>query len=264
VAIRAVVLSVMVSCGVVAPVGAQAPWLTGEPQARSVESSPPWRSLLTELPADVWHLGTWDSAIIVGSGGLGALAVHTQEAAWTANLSKERFLEEFLDPGQYVGSSWVQSGGAFATYLLGRFTDHPRMATVGAELVRTQIVTEALTQGLKFSAGRTRPDGTAYSFPSGHASTAFATASVLQRELGWKVGAPAYAAATWVSMSRLSENRHYASDVVFGAALGIAAGRAVTVRRGGHVLVLGPLTGAGLRGIQASWSERQRPSSDGR
>ncbi len=46
---------------------------------------------------------------------------------------------------------------------------------------------------------------------------------------GWKVGAPAYAVAGYVAGSRLSENKHYLSDVIFGAAVGIMVGRTVTI-----------------------------------
>jgi membrane-associated phospholipid phosphatase len=55
----------------------------------------------------------------------------------------------------------------------------------------------------------------------------FASATVLQRHFGWK-GAIAYTAAAYVAASRLHENRHYLSDVVFGAAIGTVAGRTVT------------------------------------
>ena len=57
----------------------------------------------------------------------------------------------------------------------------------------------------------------------------FATATVLQRDLGWKVGVPAYGLATYVAASRIQDKRHFLSDVTFGAAIGIVAGRSVTI-----------------------------------
>ena len=66
------------------------------------------------------------------------------------------------------------------------------------------------------------------SFPSGHTSSAFATASVLQHHFGWKAGVPSYVVATYVASSRMAHSRHFVSDVVFGAGIGIAAGRATT------------------------------------
>jgi membrane-associated phospholipid phosphatase len=55
----------------------------------------------------------------------------------------------------------------------------------------------------------------------------FAAATVLQRRLGYRAGIAAYAIASYVAASRLHDNRHYLSDVVFGAAMGIVIGRSV-------------------------------------
>ena len=78
-----------------------------------------------------------------------------------------------------------------------------------------------------------RPDGSSeLSYPSGHTSGTFASATVLKRHFGWKVGIPAFSVASYVGASRLALNRHYLSDVVFRAAIGIAAGRTITFSRG--------------------------------
>ncbi len=90
-----------------------------------------------------------------------------------------------------------------------------------------------MVQALKFTVQRERPDGSnSQSFPSGHASSAFATAAVLHRHYGWKVGAPAYALGSYVALARMSWNRHHATDVVMGAGFGIAAARTVTMTVG--------------------------------
>jgi hypothetical protein len=60
---------------------------------------------------------------------------------------------------------------------------------------------------------------------------------------------PAYALATYIGASRLQANKHFASDVLVGAAVGIAAGRAVTVGRGNQHVALMPLVGRGGVGI---------------
>ena len=51
---------------------------------------------------------------------------------------------------------------------------------------------------------------------------------MLQQHLGYKAGIPTYLLASYVAMSRLHDNRHFASDIVFGAATGIVVGRSVT------------------------------------
>lgn len=78
---------------------------------------------------------------------------------------------------------------------------------------------------VKYGLGRLRPDGSTYnSFPSGHTAMAFTAASLLQKEYGslspW-VGIASYTAATITGISRMLNNRHWLSDVVVGAGVGI-------------------------------------------
>src|SRR4030095_7106445 len=116
-----------------------------------------------------------------------------------------------------------------------------QMQILGADLLRAQIVNTALTQSIKMAVQRTRPDQGRFSFPSGHTSATFATATVLQRHFGWRVAIPAYGLATYVAGSRLQKNRDYASDVIFGAAVGVVAGRTVKVGHGTGGFVVSPV-----------------------
>src|SRR5262245_62653972 len=108
-------------------------------------------------------------------------------------------------------------------------TGSPKASHLGMDLLRAQILTEAMVQPIKFAAGRERPDASNHqSFPSGHAAITFASATVIERHLGWRMSAMAYTIASYVAASRLHDNRHFLSDVVFGAAIGTIAGRTVT------------------------------------
>ncbi len=90
-------------------------------------------------------------------------------------------------------------------------------ATIGANGVTTVLLKEMV--------GRERPNGANHrSFPSGHTSHSFATATIFKESFGWKLGAPAYCLATITAMNRIQDNKHYLSDVVFGASLGTAFG----------------------------------------
>lgn len=69
------------------------------------------------------------------------------------------------------------------------------------------------------------------SFPSGHATEAFAVASVIaMRSEGWFIPTLAYTTASLVAVSRVEQSYHFASDVFAGAVLGITVGRFVVSR----------------------------------
>lgn len=86
-------------------------------------------------------------------------------------------------------------------------------------------VMAAAVNGIKYTVARQRPDGSARnSFPSGHTATSFMAAAMLHEEYGWRspwfsLGGYAIAAATGIS--RIINNRHWATDVIAGAAIGI-------------------------------------------
>lgn len=77
-----------------------------------------------------------------------------------------------------------------------------------------------IVQGLKNATNVTRPDGSDnHSFPSGHTATAFMTATMLNKEYGYKspwVGIGAYSVATATGLMRMANNKHWLSDVMVG------------------------------------------------
>ncbi len=85
----------------------------------------------------------------------------------------------------------------------------------------------ASVNGFKYTVCRMRPDGSARnSFPSGHTATAFTFATMLHMEYGWRspwfsIGAYTVAAATGVM--RMANDRHWMTDVLAGALIGIGS-----------------------------------------
>ncbi len=132
--------------------------------------------------------------------------------------------------GNVIGNFVFQAGAGFAAYGAGKAFGNKKMAIIGRDVVRSQVLSQVLVQAVKHTVRRERPDlSNNKSFPSGHSASMFATATVLQSYYGWKVGAPAYALGGYVALARMAWNRHHASDVVMGAGFGIASARTVTM-----------------------------------
>jgi membrane-associated phospholipid phosphatase len=167
-------------------------------------------------------------------GGVGALAVHPADAAVERRIPKFGTVDEALDSGSALGDGWVQWTTAGVVYGAGLVLRKPAVADVGTRLVEAQVVGGVMTQLIKYAVDRERPDGGRLSFPSGHSEASFVTADVLAQQYGWRIGTLAYVAAGCVSVSRLAEHQHYPSDVVFGAAIGIASARATGLAHRGQ------------------------------
>jgi len=128
-----------------------------------------------------------------------------------------------------VGAIVLPAGAAVGTLAAH---DHKGLA----QLAEAYASAMAVTYILKPTVDRTRPNGGHMSFPSGHATSAFAGAAFLQRRYGWWFGIPAYGLASYVAYSRVETKQHYTSDVVAGAAIGIATNLVFTHPRE-HVTV---------------------------
>ena len=124
---------------------------------------------------------------------------------------------QFFGPAMVVG---LKLGG-----YEGR-SDWPRLL---ASAGMSYGIMALLVNGIKYTAKEMRPDGSsANSWPSGHTATAFVGATLLHKEYGltrspwWSVAGYSVAAATGVM--RVLNNRHWVSDVMSGAGIGIMSG----------------------------------------
>ncbi len=181
-----------------------------------------FRTLFRDLGGDFAHVPSRDSLFVAAIGGGAALALHPIDTTFNAHLETS----SIFGPSDRLGDTATLMGAAFAVYGVGRVSRHNRVTHVAMDVVRAQVVSEVMAQTLKIAVRRERPDASSgYSFPSGHAAVTFATATVLQRHHGFKWALPAYGLASYVAASRLHDNVHFVSDVVFGAAVGTLAGR---------------------------------------
>ena len=189
------------------------------------------KALLKGIVVDLKHLPSKENLVWAGVGGGLALAVHPIDDNVNHKLVNNHAAENFFQPGEILGELGTLLGSSAVVYAVGRINDKPRVSHVGMDLIQSLVISEGLTQTLKYTTRRERPDHSSKnSFPSGHASDTFAFATALERHLGWRYAAPAYIFASYVAVSRLPANRHWFSDAVFGASVGIIAGRTVTSR----------------------------------
>jgi len=150
-------------------------------------------------------------------------------------------IEVIADPGSIVVGS--------AMYVAGRLTNHRTLQDIGLHMTESIVVGSGVTAVLKGALGRSRPfvtDATdprdfkfgagfgnsdRQSFPSGHTTAAFAAAASVTSEMKrvypgstWIVGPVMYGSATMVGLARMYHNKHWASDVALGAAIGTFSG----------------------------------------
>ncbi len=206
----------------------------------------------SDVAHDYRNFFSWNNAAWLGAGGLASLAVHPADEP-----IHEWVLESGTPPlpgegGSIYGSQVLQVPVAVLWWIIGNAAGSERGAVAGRDMLRAQISVFSWTYVVKYAADRTRPNGDPRSFPSGHASTSFAMAMVLQEDYGWKLGVPAFVASTYTAASRVTDNQHWLSDVVFGAVLGMVSGRTVTVRLRDKRLKLVPLVVPGGGGISFS------------
>ena len=136
--------------------------------------------------------------------------------------------------------AWAAAGAMLAG---GLITNERELRDTGRVALEAAVFASIITAVLKPAFGRERPeqsDGRTVfhgftsqyeSLPSGHATMAWAVASVVaMRTDGWIVPTVAYTLATLVAFDRVNDQKHFVSDVFMGAAIGVAVGRFVVGR----------------------------------
>lgn len=142
-----------------------------------------------------------------------------------------------------IGNGKITSVILGGFYLGGLVAKDNRLAGTSLTAAKAVFVSSVCTQVLKQLSHRHRPfqdatpdktlwDGpfgkTSFnSFPSGHSTAAFGLATVFAFEYRKTIWIPclAYTLATGTAISRLYDNKHWASDVVIGSAIGFFTGR---------------------------------------
>jgi len=140
--------------------------------------------------------------------------------------------KHFGDIGAAMGGGIAIGALTVGVFSAGRVARGDNFRACTYDMSQAVIVNGVYTQVLKFAIRRERPDlSNRQSFPSGHASNAFAAATVVARHYRF-LRVPVYGLASFIAISRMAANKHYLSDIVAGAGFGFGVGRSVVRRNG--------------------------------
>jgi membrane-associated phospholipid phosphatase len=251
-----------------APAGTPQALDSGQKVAAAEDQTKPTRrffpALFHNLGDDVKHIPRTNSLYWLAAGSGLALVAHQKDNSLLRRMDGANTAVDVFKVGKVVGSLPFLLGTSAVTYAVGRHKKSGRVQHLGMDLIEATLLSEGMTQIIKYSVRRERPirdDGKrtpGFAFPSGHSAGTFAFATVLQQHLGWKWAVPTYSIASYVAISRLVDQRHYASDVAFGASEGIIVGRSVTWH--GRNYYASPLLMPKGAGIMVSVTPRPQPS----
>jgi membrane-associated phospholipid phosphatase len=179
---------------------------------------------------------------------LGATALLSkpfEDAEYMARALDSSFLDGAIDVGDVYGHGTLWGLASVGLFAAGRAMNRPALSAAGRDLSTSLVTSWAAVWTLKLAVNAERPNGGKYSFPSGHAATAFAVAPVVARHLGSEAGCASYAVATLTALARMEDRKHYLADVLVGAAIGLVSGHEVSPGRG-RIAFQPALGGAGI------------------
>lgn len=181
--------------------------------------------------------GQRDAVLVVGAIGVAALADRglngwIQDHRSSGGDAVARVFRNGGEPEVVFGIS----GGILAA---GVVSGRPALRRAGGRVLASVVVAGLTTAAIKKLTGRLRPAETNEpflfkpfadhdAFPSGHATVAFALATSLSEEIDnrW-ASAALYTFATGTAWSRINDRRHWLSDVLAGAAVGLTAAKII-------------------------------------
>lgn len=198
------------------------------------------------------------AAFVLGTVAMLPLDRHIAEQSQRPGIQGNAAFDHTLTAIRELGEpgSIVLAG---ATYIYGRSDDSPASAELGLRTIESIGAAGVTSYIIKGFVGRARPFVTSdtnshqfkpgrgfsqddyMSFPSGHVTTAFAAATTASEEISYlwphasHPWSPAlYTVASLVGVARVYENKHWASDVVAGAAIGTLVSRVVVRYQRAH------------------------------
>jgi len=228
------------------------------PVASGFAQNPPPGDNRTVVPRDTAHaerrqtLFTYRDAILAGGFTVLTVAMFPLDENVARQIRQDSTFNGFTQKSA-VGFETIAAPGAYviggSLYIFGRLARRPDLTDFAWHGTEALLLANGVTSFLKGTLGRSRPfvsndtnprdfrfgggfgSSDRQSFPSGHTTTAFAAASAVTSEIRRLhpkalpyVATVMYGGATLVGLSRMYHNKHWASDVVLGAAVGTFSG----------------------------------------
>lgn len=234
--------------------GQSAPEGVAKPAAAAAGAESPGPVALIEREAAIY----WDDAkalflaplrwngrqigTAVGAGALvgGVMIFDERSATWVQDHASAATngMSKAVSPF----GAWAAFAASGALVASGALLHDGRVTSMGREGIEACLFATLIANVLKPVFGRERPYVSGnesvfepfthnYSFPSGHATVAFALASVVSaRSDGWIIPTASYTLASLVAYSRVNDAQHFPADVVAGGLIGAAVGRFIVHR----------------------------------
>ncbi len=192
---------------------------------------------LHDFPAAIWDdtkavYGEPTNLLILGVGYGASLTLQKTGVDRTVEGNfQERRDRRFGRDGNLAintaGNPAVHFAAAGLWYVIGQQTGDEKTYEVGTKLFRALTVNGLSVMLGQLASFEAAPNGEWGTFPSGHTSSTFAMAAVLDHEYGPWVGIPMYGLAGLVGYARLDDDEHYLSDVVMGGVMGLVIGHTI-------------------------------------
>ena len=192
---------------------------------------------LKVLPERVWNEGGETllrmdnfTALLLAGGVSVVMRQHADQriAQEIYEEDEHRVFPEFADRSlDFAGCPGTHFGATGLWYGLAAANKDDLNRERAWTMMTALSITGVTTAGLKLIVNDKTPNGKPLAWPSGHTSSSFTVASVLDEFYGPWVGIPAYIGAGCLGYRMMETGDHWASDVVFGAVLGWVVGHTV-------------------------------------
>lgn len=172
----------------------------------------------------------WDQAFWLLAAGGASIALHSEGAddRMEKDIRDNAFIAQDMDKVvDFAGGPGFHFAAAGLWYVIAAEQGSEKGLEQSWTMLKALSVSGAGTLALKLARNNHTPNDKPLAWPSGHTSSSFTAAAVLDEMYGPGVGIPAYLGAGFVGYRMMESGDHWPSDVLFGAVWGYLVGHHV-------------------------------------